>query len=424
MMAGQTGQSMGSGESRESEEPWPEETRFESAGCCGVIARALGVALLIAALVVIATLLITQPPNRWQGAADPSAHPLALITDPLHPQTVYVATEQGKILLSRDGGQRWQAVTQGLPANAPISALALLPGDTGLLAGTSAGVYRSADSGQTWYAAGSGMPSHVIVDAVSALPDSTLLAGTTSQGVWVTPGGSPSWQAAAGFPPQSDIYASLPLAQRGQALAALVSGGVYATHDDGLTWTESDQGMSGIGGASGASGVNVFSFLTVSNASNADNASNVNSVILAGTSRGIYASHDHGASWAPSSVGIGTTRVISLARDPLTPTEVVAGADTGVYQSDDGGATWRQLGFGLPAEQHVGAAGIVHPAGNAQVILASVDQLYRYPGQWPLATQPWRALALGIAVLLVLALVALIVRWTRFVLASGGSEPG
>jgi hypothetical protein len=404
-MVGQTGQTMASGDS------WPEEGRFESAGCCGVIAGALGVALLVAALAVIAALLVTQPPDRWQGAADPSAHPLALITDPLHPQTVYVATEQGRILTSRDGGQRWQAITQGLPATTPISALALLPADAGLLAGTSAGVYRSSDGGQSWYAAGSGMPSHVIADAVSALPDGTLLAGTTSQGVWVAPAGSPSWQAAAGFPPHSDIYAFLPLPQGGHVLAALVSGGVYASQDDGQTWAESDQGVSG------ASGVNVFSFLAI------PGAGNTNGVILAGTSRGIYASRDHGANWALSSVGIGTTRVISLAHDPLTPADVVAGADTGVYQSTDAGMTWRPLGFGLPAEQHVGAVGIVHPAGSARIVLASVDQLYRYPGQWPLATQPWRALAIGVEVLLALALVALIVRWARFLLASSGPDP-
>jgi photosystem II stability/assembly factor-like uncharacterized protein len=355
-------------------------------------------------LVVIGTLLVTQPPDRWQSAADPSSHPLALITDPLHPQTVYVATEQGRILLSRDGGQRWQAITEGLPANTPISALALLPDDTSLLAGTSAGVYRSSDSGQTWYAAGSGMPAHVIVDAVSALPDSTMLAGTTSQGVWVTPGGSTSWQAAAGFPPQSDIYAFLPLAQRGQALAALVSGGVYATQDDGQTWAESDQGVNG------ASGVNVFSFLAIPRGGDPDG------VILAGTSRGVYVSRDHGASWRPSSVGIGTIRVISLARDPLTLTAVIAGADTGVYQSTDGGTTWRPLGFSLPSQQHVGAVGIVHPVGGPRTVLAAVDQLYRYPGQWPLATQPWRALAVGAAVLLALALVTLIIRWARMLL--------
>lgn len=380
-----------------------EGTRFESAGCCGVIARFLALGALLAAMAVVIFLLVTQPPDRWQGVADSSAHPLALITDPQHPLTVFVATEQGRMLISQDGGASWMATSQGLPASTPISALALLPGGKSLLAGTSAGAYLSVDGGQTWRTAEPGLPSHVIVDAVSALPNGTLLVGTTSRGVWVFPAGATTWSPAAGLPPQSDIYAFLPIGQGGRALAALVSGGVYASQDSGKTWAESDRGISG------ATGVNVFSFLAIPGERDA--------TILAGTSRGVYMSHDFGASWTHSSEGIGTTRVISLARDPLTPTDLFAGADTGVFQSTDGGATWQPVGFGLPAEQHVGAVGVIHPTGGAQVILASVDQLYRYPGQWPLAAQPWRALGIGGVVLLAIALVALVFQWARVTLA-------
>ena len=130
---------------------------------------------------------------------------------------------------------------------------------------------------------------------------------------------------------------------------------------------------------------------------------------MAGTSRGLYVSRDDGTTWQSSSRGIGTTRVISLARDPLMPSEVIAGADTGVYRSRDGGATWHPVGYGLPPEQHVGVVGVVHPTGGEQVILASVDQLYRYPGQWFLATEPWRAVGFSVMGVLALALLALIV---------------
>lgn len=390
---------------RQAAESWSGDAPHESAGCCGVIARLFGIGVLVVALAVVAFLFMTEPPNRWQGAADSSAHPLALIIDPQRPQTVYVGTEQGRILISHDSGQSWEATSQGLPANTPISALALLPGGEELLAGTSAGAFRSSDRGQTWRGAGPGIPPHMIVDAVGALPDGVLLAGTTSRGVYVLPAGGATWLAAAGLPPQSDVYAFLPLAQSGHVLAALISGGVYLSQDDGITWAESDQGLSG------ASGVNVFSFLAIPGQGGADAS------IIAGTSRGVFMSRDHGATWAPSSAGIGTTRVISLARDPLSPADVFAGADTGVYQSSDGGATWRPLGVGLPSGQHVGAVGVTYRAGGEQVILASVDQLYRYPGQWQLASQPWRALGFGAVVLLALALGALIAQWARSVLA-------
>lgn len=379
---------------------WPEEVGLESAGCCGVIVRALGMGALMAVLVAIAVLLMTQPPERWQGTADPSTHPLALLVDSQSPLRVYMATEQGSILTSRDGGAHWTATSNGLPMHTPVSAFALVPGDgNDLLAGTSAGVYRSQDGGQTWRTTGTGLPQHVIVDAVSALPDETLLAGTTNQGVYVWSNGVAVWQPVDGLPRLSDIYAFLPLAQPGHALAALVSGGIYASQDGGKAWVESDRGMVG------ASDVNVFSFLDIPRTDGTD------CVILAGTSRGVFVSHDHGASWGPSGIGIETTRVISLAYDPLAPTDVFAGADTGGYQAHDGGATWQPLGSGLPSEQHVGAVAVVHPASGTRVILASVDQSYRYPGKWPLASQPWRGLAVGVEAILLVAVGVIIIRW-------------
>lgn len=383
-----------------------DDPLLESTGCCGVIASVVGLVVLISALFALGLVLFSGPPDRWQGIADSSAHPLALVSDPRHPQTIYAGTEQGHVLISRNGGQSWQEERQGLPQNTPISALALLPAGSQLLAGTSKGAYLSEDGGMTWRSAGPGIPTHTIVDAVVALSDGTLLAGTAGSGVFVWPTGGTAWMPATkGLPAQSDIYAFLPLAQSGHVLAALISGGIYASQDSGMTWVQSDQGLSA------ESNVNVFAFLAVPGGRGAEAA------ILAGTSRGVYVSRDSGATWQPSSKNIGTTRVISLARDPLTPTEIFAGTDIGVYQSNDGAATWHTLGNGLPAEQHVGAVAVIHPAGDEQVILASVDRLYRYPGQWLLATEPWRALGFGALVVLALALIAYVVWQARAMLA-------
>jgi photosystem II stability/assembly factor-like uncharacterized protein len=355
------------------------------------------VSVLVIAAITLGIVLVSGPPDRWQSITDSNAHPLTLITDPHRPQTAYAGTEQGHILITHDGGKTWQEVHEGLPANTPVSALALLPDGTQILAGTSKGAYLSVDSGQTWHGAGPGIHSHTIVDAVAALPDGALLAGTAGQGVYLLPAGGATWiPATNGLPPQCDIYAFLPLAQPGHVLAALISGGIFASQDDGMTWIPSDQGLPN------STDVNVFSFLSIPASHGTD------STILAGTSRGAFSSRDQGATWTPSSIGIGATRVISLARDALEPPVVLAGADTGVFQSQDGGSTWHMLGSGLPAEQHVGAVGALHLANGERVILASVDRLYRYPGQWLLAPEPWRALGFGVLSLLGLALLAFV----------------
>jgi photosystem II stability/assembly factor-like uncharacterized protein len=221
-----------------------EASLTESFGCCGVIARLLLASVLAIAAMTLGLVLVSGPPDRWQGIADSNMHPLALITDSRHPETVYAGTEQGRILITHDGGQTWHETGAGLPANTPVSALAQLPDGSQILAGTSNGAYRSADGGQTWRSAGPGIPAHAIVDAVAALPDGTLLAGTAGSGVYVMPSGTTMWvPASKGLPSQSDIYAFLPLGQRGHVLVGLISGGIYASEDDGTTWIQSDQGL-------------------------------------------------------------------------------------------------------------------------------------------------------------------------------------
>ena len=379
------------------------EPRVESGSSCGCIAYILGVGSIVLALIVLGTLLLTGNPDRWQGIANPTLHPLALVIDQRSPRTVYLATEQGQILISHDGGQTWSEHHEGLPRATPISSLALMPGTPAndhVLAGTSAGVYLSSDGGATWRSAGAGIPPHTIVDAVAALPDGTLLAGTSSDGVYVSRSGGATWMPASGLPQQSDVYVFMSMPSAGRVLAGLISGGIFVSQDNGMTWTESDQGL-GV-----ASGANVFSFVVIPAVAGQNGAMQT---ILAGTSRGIYVSRSHGATWRPSSAGIGTTRVISLARDPLSSSDVFAGTDTGVFASVDGGTTWRTRGFGFPTEQHVGVVSVIHPMGGDRVVLASVDRLYRYPGQWFLASQPWRAVGASSEALLAVALAALIV---------------
>ena len=270
----------------------------------------------------------------------------------------------------------------------------------GLVASSGGGVYISSGGGKTWQRKGSGIPADDIVDALVAAPDGSLLAGTAYHGVYRLASGQSQWrQASVGLPDHADIYALLALPQQpGHLLAGLVAGGVYASQDGGATWTPSSKGVPS------PDAINVFSLLAVPRVGTKASAW----VILAGTSNGVYRSDDSGASWTASSAGIGTTRVISLAADPITPIDIVAGTDTGVSQSTDGGASWHTVGYGLPAGEHIGMVGVVHPAGDDRVLLASAEQLYRYPGAEFLATQPWRALAVLLLLSLILTLAALV----------------
>jgi hypothetical protein len=216
------------------------------------------------------------------------------------------------------------------------------------------------------------------------------LAGTTNSGVYRARVDDFTWTpAATGLPPRSDVHA-LYAQEQGLLFAGLVTGGVYASQDSGATWTARNKGLEA---PEGPQDVNVFSFLALPRQEALAPTSDA-TTLLAGTSRGLYRTDDGGASWQAaeaSGVGIGATRVLSLALDPLKPNDIVAGTDIGVYHSQDGGRSWRPLGFGLPADLYVGAVGVLHPSDGEPLVLAAVDQLYQYPGRWALATQPSRA---------------------------------
>jgi hypothetical protein len=80
---------------------------------------------------------------------------------------------------------------------------------------------------------------------------------------------------------------------------------------------------------------------------------------------GVAASDDAGASWAAANVGLPTTRVSVLARDPSTPGRVYA-AGGGVFRSDDGGHGWTTVA----ATFDVGPAALVVDAADPDVLYA------------------------------------------------------
>ncbi len=89
-------------------------------------------------------------------------------------------------------------------------------------------------------------------------------------------------------------------------------------------------------------------------------------VMYAGTSTGgVFKSTDGGRSWAPSSQGLGTTGVLSLAIDPLQTSTVYAGTNRGIYRSDDGALTWTEASDGI----------IRDPYGYSYVYTIIIDPL-------------------------------------------------
>ncbi|MBS0195877.1 MAG: hypothetical protein JSR77_03885 [Planctomycetes bacterium] len=111
-----------------------------------------------------------------------------LFVDPLDAGTLYLAAAAygtTQVLRTRDSGANWEALDAGLP-DIPVNTVAA---DTSvyparILAGTEAGVYASDDDGATWSRYGMGMPNVPVIDLVLEPSRRRVLAATQGRGVW------------------------------------------------------------------------------------------------------------------------------------------------------------------------------------------------------------------------------------------------
>lgn len=342
-----------------------------------------------AAIVVLVVLIANTPAAAWGTPSQNIGHPLALLTDPSHSSTLYAGTEQGKVYYSDDGAT-WTDISNGLPANAPVSALAKSSDGAHLLAGTSSGLFTYNVAARTWSALGSGLPQGDGIDALAfaATNDQNILAGTEQHGVFRSTDGGTTWSAASGLPTNADVYGVTVLPDFQTVYAALIKAGVYQSKDDGATWSAVNTGL--------PTQVDAFTVITSTPLKGSP-------ALFAGTNQGVFRSDDGAKTWIASSKGIGTTRVISLVADNREAGLIVAGTDTGVFQSLDNGATWKAVAQGLPKGVHIGVVALTAPSSSSVLYYAAADAIYRYPGYaTPLTSYAVRGFIL---VLLVLAVI-------------------
>jgi len=150
---------------------------------------------------------------------------------------IYVGTDDGRVHITRDGGQSWTDITDGLPYKKHVSRIIASAYDKGtvylslngkrdddfavylykstdygqnwidiknnipcgpinviredpnnekvLYVGTDIGVYVTVDGGQTWHVLGGNLPSTFVHDLVVHPRDNVLVAATHGRGLWV-----------------------------------------------------------------------------------------------------------------------------------------------------------------------------------------------------------------------------------------------
>jgi hypothetical protein len=222
---------------------------------------------------------------------------------------LFVATSGG-ISFSSNYGTTWRSKS----FSGDIYSFAVI--DT-LLFAASGDVIVTTNNGENWKSVRTGIAGYV--SAVVA-KDTNLFAGTLSGTIFLSTNRGALWARVAetGLP-AAEIYA---LGLNGSKLVAATNNTIFVSTDDGITWTENNEGLTGL----------IINTASISGSN-----------IVSGTDHGIYISTNSGQSWFHSIGPIQNSPVTSLCS---IDTHLFAGTyGTGIYCSTNNGLSWSSAGF-------------------------------------------------------------------------------
>jgi photosystem II stability/assembly factor-like uncharacterized protein len=323
----------------------------------------------------------------------------AIAVKPGDASTIFVA-QAPRLLRSTDGGVTFAAFGSGLPASYPARVLRFLPSG-GMLAATSAGVYRSTDAGSSWARLGTGntgWTQSLTIDPVA--PGTMYTASYTSSGsvVLKTTDDGQTWEPTGAVTGNSTgivVDPANPL-----RIHASTQSGLFLSYDGGANWQERYPATSntvlGIGAgatpwvyagtyASGirraAAGTNAWTDATRLVTDYGDRIIEAlaphptdPNVVLAGTTSGVLRTGDGGTTWSAARTGLSSHTIRELAGVAAAPSTLYAMTLVGLAKTTDGGTSWAMTGL---------------PVGPTRVTTDPVNSAYVYG--WGNPYDLWRS---------------------------------
>lgn len=262
---------------------------------------------------------------------------------PKNPAIIYVATND-YIYKSRDGGQTWSNLSQGM-SHSRVIAMAVDPVyPATIYAGTKGdAVYKSHDGGQRWTSMRSGLDDATISSVVNQFVfdpfDSNHIFLATTMGVFETKSGGGNWTKRMEGMKEVLMVVSLAMdPTRPAILYAGTSGGVYKTVNEGTRWEKVNNGLVPPDIIKSSRALNVTSIQV--DAFEPETA-------YAATLSGLYKTTDGAKSWVRIGESLSDQMIIAMILDRTTKGVVYITGRDGVHRSRDGGMTWTTLNKGL-----------------------------------------------------------------------------
>jgi len=308
----------------------------------------------------------------------------SIVVDEANAATIYAAAWKvdqlgGGLWVTHDAGTSWIAV-EGLRGQS-IRAFTQAPSNPSMLyAGTLEGVFRSNDSGASWTQIsppGSTEIHEVESLAVDPADPDIVYAGTWHL-PWKTTDGGKNWKnIKQGVIEDSDVFSIIVDPVRPRTVFLSACSGIYKSENAGelfhkiegipsdarrtrvlmqdpnhreVVYAGTTQGLYKTTDAG-----RHFNAMTGADVIVNDvfvDPADSNHVLLATDRGGVLASHDAGASFAPSNAGLSERKVDALLVDHADPARLYAGVVNdktygGAFVTPNGGASWEQIGEGL-----------------------------------------------------------------------------
>jgi len=230
---------------------------------------------------------------------------------------IFAGTNYGGVYHSSDGGATWIPVNNG-PVSTYIQALAVNGTNIYACIKKSTSVFCSTDYGSTWTQSyNNGIHTTGIMSF--AFIGSNIFVGTQN-GVFLSTNGGTDFAQVF----QPDSYVSQLAVSDTNIFAGTYDGGIYLTTNQGINWTQVNNGLSN---------TRVYSLAVNGN------------YIFAGTNSGLFRSTNNGTDWTEVYNDPVNTHVKTLA---VNGNNIFAATDSsGVFLSTNNGTNWLSINDGL-----------------------------------------------------------------------------
>jgi photosystem II stability/assembly factor-like uncharacterized protein len=275
--------------------------------------------------------------HSWTQCAALKGQPVhALVQAPSDPQTLFAGTLTG-VFRSSDAGATWKQISPaGDREIHEIESLAVDPkNDEIVYAGTWHLPWKTADGGKTWHNIKQGLIVDSDVFSIIIDPERTKTVYLSAcSGIYKSENAGLLFRKIQGIPTEARRTRVLMQdPENREVVYAGTTEGLYKTENGGHTF----QRMTGADVV--VNGVYV-------------DPRDSKHVLLATDRGGVLASQDGGVTFAQSNEGLSERKVAALLVDRDNPARMYAGVVNdknfgGVFRSTDGGASWAQLQAGL-----------------------------------------------------------------------------